>query len=290
MLGLGSSIVTQGFAEGGSLLLNIYSGASAAYSMRLLDSNYAGSAIRVRRSSDSEEQDIGFGSGGFVDTTAISDFCGSDDGFVVTWYDQSGNGKHAAQDDNAKQPKIYDGTDGVEKENGIPTINFDGTDDYLEVDGYIVELSQNSASVFAVANGETPDVSNDYLLAEADQTAPLTYSSNFIFGGAGSGGSGVVLWVNTATFGTITDGQHIIGFDYDGTNFQAHLDGSTAGSSGTATVNSEVVGGGTHIGARADGTTSFYDGNVQEIITYKSDKSSDRSDIESNINDYYGIY
>jgi hypothetical protein len=41
-------------------LLDTYSGAAAAYSLRLLDSSYVGSAIRVRRSSDNTEQDIGF--------------------------------------------------------------------------------------------------------------------------------------------------------------------------------------------------------------------------------------
>ena len=33
-----------------------------------------------------------------------------------------------------------------------------------------------------------------------------------------------------------------------------------------------------------------YDGNVQEIIIYASDKSSDRTAISSNINSFYSIY
>ena len=279
-------IYQEATASPSSGFLADYSGAAAAFSVRQLgDANLC---MKVRRDGDDAEKNIGFGSDGFVDTTAISDFCGSDDGFVVTWFDQSGNAVDATQGTPADQPKIYDGTDGITKENGYPTINFDGTDDYLEVDGYIVELSQNSASVFVTANGGTPDNNTDYLLSEGDAASP--YSSNFIFGGAGTGGSGVVLWVNGTEFGTITNGQHVIGFDYDGTNFQAHLDGSTSGSSGTATVNTETDGGGTYIGTRADGTTSFYDGNIQEIITYKSDKSSDRSDIEENINDGFNIY
>ena len=43
-----------------SLLLDTYSGASVAYSLRKLSSTYSGSTIRVRRSSDNTEQDIGF--------------------------------------------------------------------------------------------------------------------------------------------------------------------------------------------------------------------------------------
>jgi hypothetical protein len=268
--------------------LSEFSGAAAAYSVRKLGDSPVAMRVRKTVSAVDYYQIIGFDANGDLDTAAIEEFGGSNDVFVQTWYDQSGNGNHASNSTNAEQPKIYDGTDGIEKENGIPTIQFDGTDDYLKADGYIVELSQNSASVFVTANGGTPDVNTDYLLSEGDLSDP--YSSNFIFGGGTSAGSAPVLWVNGTTFGTITTGQHVIGFDYDGTNFQAHLDGSTAGSSGTAIVNSEASGGGTHIGTRADGTTAFYNGNAQEIITYKSDKSSDRSDIESNINNYFLVH
>ena len=53
-----------------SLLLDIYSGAAAAYSLRKLRTVYAGSAIRVRRSSDSAEQDFGF-LNGVLDTAMV---------------------------------------------------------------------------------------------------------------------------------------------------------------------------------------------------------------------------
>ena len=46
-----------------ALLLDSYPGASVAYSLRKLSSTYAGSAIRVRRSSDNAEQDINFTAG-----------------------------------------------------------------------------------------------------------------------------------------------------------------------------------------------------------------------------------
>ena len=55
-------------------LLDTYSGAAAAYSLRLLDSTYTGSAIRVRRSSDNTEQDIGFNVFGELDTVSLGGF------------------------------------------------------------------------------------------------------------------------------------------------------------------------------------------------------------------------
>lgn len=65
-----SSTTTQ------ALLLNSYSGASFAYSLRKLSSTYNGSAIRVRRNSDNTEQDIGF-VGNELDITTLQSFVGS---------------------------------------------------------------------------------------------------------------------------------------------------------------------------------------------------------------------
>jgi hypothetical protein len=56
----------EGGAGGGgttpsvSLLLDTYTGAAVAFSLRKLNSSYSGNAIRVRRSNDNVEQDFGF--------------------------------------------------------------------------------------------------------------------------------------------------------------------------------------------------------------------------------------
>ena len=89
-----------------SLLLDTYSGAAAAYSLRRLITVYTGSLIRVRRSSDNTEQNIGFDSDGNLDTVALSAFVGSGSGFVTTWYDQSGNSRNVTQTTAANQPRI----------------------------------------------------------------------------------------------------------------------------------------------------------------------------------------
>ncbi|MFN8206637.1 MAG: hypothetical protein U0T82_04425 [Bacteroidales bacterium] len=80
--------------------------AQAAYSTRRVCSTYAGNAIRVRRSSDNAVQDIGFTAGGDLDQTALLSFVGASNGYVVTWYDQSGNGRDATQNTTARQPRI----------------------------------------------------------------------------------------------------------------------------------------------------------------------------------------
>jgi len=94
--------------------------AAAAYSLRLLRTAYAGFCIRVRRSSDNTELNIGF-VGGVIDTVALLAFVGAGDGFVVTWYDQSVNARDATQASAGSQPRIV--TAGVlETQNGKPSL------------------------------------------------------------------------------------------------------------------------------------------------------------------------
>ena len=112
----------QSQAAAPSLLLDLYPSAAAAYSVRKLRTAYTGSAIRVRRSSDNAEQDIGFVAGN-LDTTALTTFCLATDGFVTTWYDQSGNAANATQTTAANQPQIVS-SGAVITVNSKPATNF----------------------------------------------------------------------------------------------------------------------------------------------------------------------
>jgi hypothetical protein len=98
---------------------------SAAFSLRLLSTGYAGNAIQVRRSSDNATQNVGFTVNGDLDTVLLKTFTGSNSAFVVTWYDQSGNAAHLTQATAARQPSIV--TNGVvNRANGLPIIRFSG--------------------------------------------------------------------------------------------------------------------------------------------------------------------
>jgi trimeric autotransporter adhesin len=89
----------------GPVLDSISTSVASAYSLRKLRAAYTGSAIRVRRGSDNAQQDIGF-VGNDLDTASLSSFVGSGDGFIQTWYDQSGNNRNATQTSNGTQPRI----------------------------------------------------------------------------------------------------------------------------------------------------------------------------------------
>jgi hypothetical protein len=109
-----------------SLLLDTYSGAAAAYSLRKLNTSYTGSAIRVRRSSDNTEQNIGFNADGTLNTLALLAFTGTSNGFVTTWYDQSSNNNHATQNVSNLQPQIVS-AGSILLVNNKPSIRFDNS-------------------------------------------------------------------------------------------------------------------------------------------------------------------
>lgn len=75
-----------------------------AYSLKKVIST-ATNAIRVRRSSDNAEQDIGF-TGDALDTAALASFVGSDSAFVTTFYDQTSTGINFTQSTAGNQPRI----------------------------------------------------------------------------------------------------------------------------------------------------------------------------------------
>jgi hypothetical protein len=119
----------QAYNSNNLLLDRFAEGMAAAYYSGKLLTNYTGNAIRVRRSSDNAEADIGF-DGTDLDTSSLTSFCSGTDGFVTTWYDQSGNGNNATQATAASQPKIVS-SGSVITVNGYRVIQYDGTDDNL---------------------------------------------------------------------------------------------------------------------------------------------------------------
>ena len=92
--------------------------ASAAYSLRRLSSG-ATAAVRVR--TGSSELDIGFAPNGDLDLAALASFCGSSNGFVTTFYDQSGNSLHATQATTTEQHQIWDASTGLISRFGKPS-------------------------------------------------------------------------------------------------------------------------------------------------------------------------
>lgn len=117
-------------SAGAAGLLDDYPSADFGLALWKLRSAYSGNCIRVRRASDSAELDIGFAGSGAIDASAIATHCGGSDGFVTTWYDQSGTTNDFSNSTSAQQPKIYDGSSGsmLVDGNGNVAMYVDGGD------------------------------------------------------------------------------------------------------------------------------------------------------------------
>jgi hypothetical protein len=110
-------------------LLDQYGGAAAAYSLRNLSIYNTSPVVRVRRSSDSTEAD--FTAAQISDGSLASWVGAGNNGFVTTWYDQSGNGRHATQTTTANQPQIVS-SGSLLTDNSKPCLQFNGSSTSLD--------------------------------------------------------------------------------------------------------------------------------------------------------------
>jgi hypothetical protein len=258
-----------------ALLLDVVPNAAAAYSLRKMREAYTGDAIRVRRSSDNTEQDIGFNGSGVLDTTALLAFVGGGNGFVTTWYDQSGNARNATQSTGGNQPQIV--SSGVVTElNTKSSMLYDGTDDKLVA---TFSLLSQPNTIFSVAN--TTNVSSTRLLYDDDSGNDRNTLSTEASART-TAFAGAALDVNTG-WGVNTQRMHSV--LYNGNSSVIRRNG---GAFGSGNVGVQGLSGLT-IGGRFTG--SFYwIGNIQELIIYNNNQTSNFTAIETNINDYYNVF
>jgi len=263
-------------------LLDSYGGAAAAYSVRRLSSAYTGPLIEVQRASDSTTQDIGYDANGDLDTTALATFCSGTTCTVRTWYDQSSNGNDAVQTTQANQPTIYTGG-AVVLENGEPALDFDGVDDRMTPSSDI-NASPSNYEIFAVSNSVTDGTS--YFFDARSGRLILDAQSIVITG------SGDAYWdgVNNIANKFTADIQSVKTWLLDNTNNNsAAVYENALLHAGSLPYTQRAIAGITRIG------NSSYDnrawrGYLQELVFYATTASGNRSGIETNINDYFGIY
>ena len=249
-------------------LLDDYSGAAAAYSLRQLSSTYSGDAIRVRRLSDNTEQNIGFVSNE-LDTASLETFCSGTDGFVAIWYDQSGNANNVIQGTASKQPKIVASGSTI-LDNGKPIITPVDSSSRLQLSQAIFNQDVTS---FLVAKNPTSSINTKGIV--------FTFNGNLYLYAADNGGTG-----NATNLGGTIDNR------LNGSSFPL----TTRDSLHDATINQSLLT--AVIGANNNLSTLTYLGwssswclwDSQEIILYNNDESANISGIETNINDHYSIY
>lgn len=253
---------TGGVVFGAIPLLDVYSSAYTAFSLRKLRTAYTGSAIRVRRSSDNAEQNIGFDAFGLFDTVSLLSFCGSGNGFVTTWYDQSGNSRNATQTTAANQPRIVN-AGVVEKSNNKPAIrNFQAAATSLSFSG-----SASTKSVFITLEYiSNPSGDFEFFVGGADYHGDPTnwlaiYASASVQNGNNRLNGATTNLVTT----TKTTGIKLITMIHQTT---ASL--SSLGLGNIANRN--------------------WEGYLSELVIYTTDQTTNIGGIESNINFIYNAY
>ena len=267
-------------------LLDDYPNASAAYSLRALNSAYTGAAIRVRRSSDNTEQDIKLLYDGNLDTASLLSFVGAGDGFVTVWYDQSGAGNSIVQSNTAFQPQIVLSGSLITK-GGLVAVDFNGVNHKL-VTGNAV-LNATSVSHFTVSSSNNTETIGAVLCQSNTtiQTIRIFNDARIATNRNMAVSSSAISYFADLSTPRVDTNQRLLSSFVDSSKNMSAFDNGATGGTDTyiGTVDNTI---GLTIGAQFNLT--YLDGKIQEIIAYNTDQSANRETIEANINTHYTIY
>ncbi len=252
---------------------------SVAYSLRKL-SPLSTNCVRVRRSSDNTEQNIGFVSNtanALIDTSALLSFVGAGNGFVTTWYDQSTNARNSANASSSQQPKIVN-AGAMININSNPSILFDGSDDFLTTLYTIVNVGDVSVQLVEKLNNIT--------------TASLSVTV--------SEGLGKQLYMNYISASNTFNNYYALQSNTIAANTNQEISSFYMGSAGGGFYRNGVLKFAPTRVVSAGATTITLgryvssglnaNGNFQELIIWDADKGSSRTTLESNINTYYNVF
>jgi hypothetical protein len=255
-------------------LLDTYSGSYIALSTRKLSAFYSGSALRVRRSLDNTEQDIGFSSTGDLNLSILTNFLQGSNGFITTWYDQSGNNRHFTQTTAVNQPPFEVSPSGLIK----PSLN-------------------NTTSSF-LSNSNISSLSGSYSVFIATKATAFGPAENYFLGTPSSLHLGwrnqntptIAHFSNDANYsyaGTTNPLLHTL--IYKATGSQYWMNNSSIGSNAT-TPNAGITNRSILYLGTGYLTSQNFRGYIQEVIIYANDKTADVSNINTNINNYFNYY
>jgi len=243
-----------------------------AFSLRKTIPDYNGNAIRVRRSSDNAETNIGFVSG-VLDTATLVSFVGAGTGYVTIWYNQSGNSVNLTQTNTALQPTIIKA--------GV--LN--------EVNGKVaIECISQGMSTVAVLIEGAFGVTSGFVVSKLSSNRGVVSS----LGGTGyymlfNEGDGTTRFRFNGTTAIITDAtpatQRLQSLIRASGNISYYKNNSLIATTAmTGSWGSRIF----TIGALS--TTGATNIMYQELTYYSADVSDIISTINSEINTYYSIY
>jgi len=276
------------YAKKSELLSRRFGGASAAYSLR--DIGAMGKrVVRVRIDGTTTEEDFNAVQ---LATGAVAAFCGSSNGFVTKWYDQSGNGNDAVQETTAYQPKI------VNSGTFLNELQFDGSNDYMQTTTQVLTGTETGANgMYAVINQTSGD--DGYICGSSATDVGGNKMGQSLYGAGASQNKVVLNNGNDASGGTndnitIIEGSfYLISSCYNNNNTNTlQTNGGTTGYANGSTPYDFNAGPLFTIGARKDSTTAstvLFTGSMKEIIAFDLDTTDSRTIIQNDMLTHYGL-
>jgi hypothetical protein len=261
----------------GTGFLDLLPGAASAYSLRVLRQATINSpVVEVRRSSDDTLRNCTALE--VIDGT-LAAFCGANNGFVRTWYDQSGNANNASQTTNANQPQII-ASGALILNNGRPVLRFNGTSHRFQQVGNVTINQPFTAILVGKRNADTPGLNQDLFRSITNQAVHFFNNTDSwnLYGFAGAAAKLGNTPIGTRFLSSVVYNGALSTNFFNGTQTTVDL-----GAAALNTANTLFIGSNANPGA-------FAAIDMPELIFYASSQSSNFTSINANINTFYGIY
>lgn len=263
-------------------LLDVESGAHFYWDIFLRKASYYGSpCIRVRRSSDNTESDIGFvvsGSNVILNITTLLSFVGAGDGFVVTKYSQV-NGTSITQSSTTLQPKIVSsGT--LITQNSLPSVQYDGATNYMVFDAGVNSFTGVTAnSVIAVAKFNAT-VPKQFIFSKITSTSNERYSIavlsdelSYVLRNGTYLGKSLAIDTNLTVITTKSNTQELF---IDGTASSGSVATTAGYSTALMILGRDLI------------ASNYFDGYISSFGIFLADKTSTISSINAKLISQYG--
>jgi hypothetical protein len=281
-------------------LLDNYSNGLIAISLKKLSSTYSGYGLKIRRSSDNAEADVELynNSTDSIDLSStvsvggdLGTFIGVNNGYVVTWYDQSGNGNDVTNTGTIANSKFI--------MSGVVEQTLNSLNNCVTID---------SGKFSRTALTELADGNDISIFSVNDATSLSDRLSSIVSTGV-SNADRLLQGIDTrlaqkANLLAITSGTNAsatLFADIDRNETQVLTGIIKGGIKSLSSWNNAIAGGQNQVWTGTYGNTTLdffhssngaitYVGKAMEIIIFSDDKTSDRADIETQINGRYGAY
>jgi hypothetical protein len=262
------------------------------YGFRKLRSAYSGSLIRLRRVSDSVEQDIGFTVNGDLDTASANTFIGGSSATVKTWYDQSGSGNDLTQATILDQPTYVASQSSLGNK---PTMKFN-------------RISNTDGNFLTAVNSGTLTFTGNMTCVMCINPEALNVGrQDWIQKGGGGSTAGEFGWLmenNTAlphvdrpfvkaganAPAGLTAAAHVISWKISSGTTTHYKNGATNGTdaalgAGTTSSQGLRIGTGNYASAEEDPARGWF----AELVIWNTLADADRRITEVSMGNYYGV-